>query len=305
MTLLSNQAHCARAVTLLDCTLRDGGYLNGHDFSAPQIDAILTRLLASGVDVIEVGYFRRRNVERHPSTVIARCPPAFLASLARTQAVRYAVMVPPGDAEPADLDELAELPVSVVRFTCTDQNLPKVLALGERAARLGLVVCANITRVSERSHSQLAALTRALAEAGFDTVYAADSNGALYPDEVAAIVGEMRRHFTGQIGFHAHDSLHLAFANALAAMRAGASWVDGTIGGVGKGGGNAAIEVLLSELAKADSRPIDIAGFSQMPASFPHDFFPVRFKERLDNVFYGRNNLNIDKIKSLESRPSH
>ncbi|EDT42651.1 pyruvate carboxyltransferase [Burkholderia ambifaria] len=293
----------SHTVTLLDCTLRDGGYINDHDFSAPQIDAILTRLIASGVDVIEVGYFRRRNLERHAAT-IAHCPHAFLASLARQAPVRYGVMVPPGDVEAADLDELADLPVSVVRFTCTDRNLDKAAALGERAKRLGLTTCGNITRVSECSPAQLAEVTRTLAAAGFDTLYAADSNGALHPTDVTDIVGEMRRHFTGQLGFHAHDSLHLAVANALAAMSAGASWVDGTIGGVGKGGGNAAIEVLLAEVSKTDRRPINIAGFSLVPTSFPHDFFPVRFKEKLDNVFYGQNNLNIDKIKSLESRHS-
>lgn len=290
-----------RTVTLLDCTLRDGGYINGHDFSSSQISAILTRLAVSGVDVVEVGYFRRRRLERH-ATTIAQCPHAFLASLARDEPVRYGVMVSPADVEIADVDELADLPVSVMRITCNEENLPKVAALAERGKGIGLTVCANITRVSERSHAQLTDISRRLAGAGVDALYAADSNGALYPADVTAIVGEMRRHFAGPLGFHAHDSLHLAVANALAAMAAGATWVDGTIGGVGKGGGNAAIEVLLAEMSKADGRPINIAGFALAQTGFPHDFFPVRFKERLDNVLYGQSNLNIDKIKSLDTQ---
>lgn len=297
----SNAIDASRAITLLDCTLRDGGYINGHDFSDVQIANVLGGLVASGVDVIEVGYFRRRHLERHART-IAQCPRGFLAGLERFEHVRYGVMVPAADVTVDDLDELADLPVSVVRFTCNEDNVSAVAALAARCKRLGLQVCANITRVSELDHAQLVRLTRALAAEGFDALYAADSNGALYPADVATIIATMREQFAGALGFHAHDSLHLAVANALAAMSAGASWIDGTVGGVGKGGGNAPMEVLLAQVSKAEHRPINIADFIRMPASFPHDFFPSRFKEKLDNVVYAKNNLNIDKIKVLESR---
>lgn len=297
----SNAIEASRAVTLLDCTLRDGGYINGHDFSDIQIANVLTGLVASGVDVIEVGYFRRRNLERRAQT-IAQCPRGFLAKLERFEHVRYGVMIPSTDVTADDLDELADLPVSVVRFTCSEDNVSTVTSLAQRCKRLGLQICANITRVSELDSGQLARLTRVLAAEGFDAIYAADSNGALYPADVTAIVETMREQFPGALGFHAHDSLHLAVANALAAMSAGASWIDGTVGGVGKGGGNAPMEVLLAQLSKAEHRRINIADFIQMPAHFPHDFFPTRFKEKLDNVVYAKNNLNIDKIKILESR---
>jgi 4-hydroxy 2-oxovalerate aldolase len=293
-----------RSLTLLDCTLRDGGYINGHNFSPQQIETILAKLIASGVDVIELGYFRRRNLDRHLTT-ISQCPNAFLCSLMRHEAVRYGVMIPPADVEVTDLDEIAELPVSVVRVTCTEENLKKVVAIGERAKRVGLMTCVNLTRVSERTLAQLAQTARELSSSGFDILYAADSNGALYPGEVTAIIRELRNNFAGQLGFHAHDSLRLAVANAFAAMSVGASWLDGTIGGVGKGGGNAAIEVLLAQASKTDRRAIDIAGFSQVQASFSYDFFPVRFKEKLENIFYGQNNWNIDKIKSVESIKFH
>lgn len=297
----SNAIEASRSVTLLDCTLRDGGYVNGHDFSDIQIANVLAGLVASGVDVIEVGYFRRLNLDRHART-IAQCPRTFLAKIQRCDRVRYAVMIPPADVTVEDLDELADLPVSIVRFTCSEENLSKVAALAERCKRLGLQICGNITRVSELERVQLARVTRTLADEGFDAIYAADSNGALYPADVTGIIREMREQFSGALGFHAHDSLHLAFANSLAAMSAGASWIDGTVGGVGKGGGNAPIEVLLAEVSKAEQRPINIADFEQMRISFPQDFFPTRFKEKLDNVVYAKNNLNIDKIKVLESR---
>ena len=66
---------------------------------------------------------------------------------------------------------------------------------------------------------------------GADWLYIADSNGSLFPERVTEIFRELSNEVRMSLGFHAHDSLHLAFANSLAAIRAGGSMLDSSLGG--------------------------------------------------------------------------
>ena len=57
------------------------------------------------------------------------------------------------------------------------------------------------------------------------------------------------------IGFHGHNNLSLSVANSLAAIAAGASFIDATVGGIGRGAGNTQMEILLSVLQKNNLFP--------------------------------------------------
>ena len=85
-------------------------------------------------------------------------------------------------------------------------------------------------------------------EAGAEVINLADTNGILLPEEMAGLVTTVREILgTGNsgaplIGVHCHNDLGLATANTLAAIRAGASHVEVTVGGFGERAGNAALE---------------------------------------------------------------
>ena len=57
-------------------------------------------------------------------------------------------------------------------------------------------------------------------------------------------------HLSVPVGFHAHNNLGLAIGNSLAALKAGASFVDGSLGGLGAGAGNTSTEMLIAVLNK-------------------------------------------------------
>ncbi len=91
---------------------------------------------------------------------------------------------------------------------------------------------------------------------GCDCVYVVDSAGAMLPPDaaarVAALKGALR---TAAVGFHAHNNLGLGVGNTLAALEAGADWVDGTLRGLGAGAGNAATELLAAVLDRMGLNP--------------------------------------------------
>lgn len=82
-------------------------------------------------------------------------------------------------------------------------------------------------------------MLKAAVEGGADTLVLCDTNGGSLPEEVFTIVSEVKKKFDLQIGIHAHNDAELAVANSLAAVRAGATHVHGTINGVGERCGNA------------------------------------------------------------------
>src|SRR5258708_171878 len=91
-----------------------------------------------------------------------------------------------------------------------------------------------------------AAQARIMAEEGAEVVYVTDSAGALLPDDAAARVAALRAALPDDVGvgFHGHMNLSLGLANSLAAVAAGATWIDGATCGMGAGAGDTPPEIL-------------------------------------------------------------
>ncbi len=88
---------------------------------------------------------------------------------------------------------------------------------------------------------------------GAHVVYVVDSAGTLVPAAAVERVAALRERLSAEVdvGFHAHNNLGCAVGNALAAVDGGASWLDGSVRGLGAGAGNAATEVLCTALERA------------------------------------------------------
>ena len=81
--------------------------------------------------------------------------------------------------------------------------------------------------------------------------YIVDSYGSIYPEEarrLADMYGEIAEKYNKLVGIHAHNNQQLAFANTIEAMTYGASYLDATVDGMGRGAGNCSLELLLGFL---------------------------------------------------------
>lgn len=92
-------------------------------------------------------------------------------------------------------------------------------------------------------------------EMGADIIYLVDTFGSMKPDEVTNYVNAIRTNTKAKIGFHSHNNLGWALPNTLAAWEAGASWLDASLMGVGRGAGNTILETLVFELQKRGQVP--------------------------------------------------
>lgn len=85
-------------------------------------------------------------------------------------------------------------------------------------------------------------------DAGVDLVVLCDTNGGTMPDEVERITGEVIGKLGVAVGIHSHDDAGVGVANALAAVRAGAVQVQGTVNGYGERVGNCNMTTLIANL---------------------------------------------------------
>lgn len=132
-------------------------------------------------------------------------------------------------------------------------------------------------------------------EAGADVIYLADSNGSMTPDRTARLVTTI--HSVGQchVGFHAHDNLGLAMSNSIAAVEAGASFIDSSLRGMGKGAGNLKLELWLGFLRRAHG----VAGYEYAPLLDQVDHLEktdshARPAQPLDDLILGLFDLNVE-----------
>jgi len=240
-------------LTLVDSTLRDGSHAKRHRLRVEDVVAVATALDRAGVPVIEISHgdglggasFTYGFSLRDELDLIA----AAVEAVARA---RIAVLLLPGIGVKDDLARARELGASVARVAthCTEADIaPSHLGL---ARELGYEAVGFLMMAHMNTPAGLLEQARIMEDAGAQVVYVTDSAGALMPEEVTARVSALREGLSPQtaVGFHGHENLSLAIANTLAAVDAGATWVDGCTCGMGAGAGNAPTEVLVAVLGK-------------------------------------------------------
>lgn len=251
-------------VTICDSTLRDGSHAKRHQITLEEVTAVVGALDRAGVPFIEVSHgdglggssvnYGRSHTDE--MTLIE-------AAVGVATNARVAVLLLPGIGTRDDLRRARDLGASLVRVAthCSEADIsPQHLRL---ARNLDMISIGFLMMAHMSEPSDLAAQARIMADAGAQAVYVTDSAGAMLPDEVAARVAALREALPGdvEVGFHGHMNLSLGLANSLAALSAGATWIDGATCGMGAGAGNTPTEIMAAVFEKAGIETgIDVLG---------------------------------------------
>jgi 4-hydroxy 2-oxovalerate aldolase len=240
------------AVRILDTTCRDGSHAVGHSYSLDDTRAVVAAVDAAGVSLIEVAHgdglsggslhFGRGREDDGDYVGTA--------ALAAKRGKICCLLVP-GLGTVADLEAAAARGLQGVRVAThvTEADLSRRHLSAAR--ELGLLAIGFLMMTHMADPERVAESARMLEEFGAEVVYLADSAGYQLPDDIARRVDAVRRRVSVEVGVHTHNNLGLAIGNALAAAQAGASYIDGTLCGLGAGAGNAQVEVLVAVLERA------------------------------------------------------
>jgi 4-hydroxy-2-oxovalerate aldolase len=243
-------------VKLLECTLRDGSYVIDFQFTERDTMIIAAALEGAGIDLIEIGHGLGLNASAAGKGQAAATDEAYVRAAAATlKKARWGMFFIPGVGRHEDLEMAASYGMHFVRVGTNASEVDQSREYIEHAKKLGLFVSANLMKSYTMPPAELAEQGSLSAQYGADLVCVVDSAGGMLPEDVRAYISAMRSSIGVPVGFHGHDNLSLGIANVLAAIDAGATYVDSTLRGMGRGGGNPPTEVLVPVLKK---RGIDL-----------------------------------------------
>ncbi len=252
-------------IKILDCTIRDGGLINDHLFEDKFVSAVYNTCADAGVDYIELGYKASKRIFAGSKAGAWKfCREEDIKRIvgSNPRDIKISVMA---DAERTDYHEDI-LPkeksiLDCVRVATYIHQIPTALDMVKDAHDKGYETAINIMAVSIVQERELKDALEVIAKSPVDSVYIVDSFGAFYSEQIRDLTKFYLKAVEGtkkEIGIHAHNNQQLAYANTIEALICGASRLDATINGMGRGAGNCPLEMLIGFLKnpKFHLRPV-------------------------------------------------
>ena len=237
-------------VKILDCTIRDGGYINNWHFDKKIVREVYRALSKSGVDIVEIGY-RGTEDNFDPNkygTWRFTTEEDLREVLDGIKGPRVAVMADYGKIKIDDFEEQKNSMVDMVRIAAHKNQISKAIDLLEDLKEKGYETSLQAMGFTGYTPDEVDELINTLKDSEIDYFYIADSYGSIFPNQIKSMFEPFLELENIKIGFHPHNSLQMAFANTLEAIRVGVDIVDGSIYGMGRGSGNLPIEGLIAYL---------------------------------------------------------
>ncbi|MGE0754858.1 MAG: citramalate synthase [Alphaproteobacteria bacterium] len=247
-------------IYLYDSTLRDGAQARGVDFTVADKQAIARELDKLGIDYIEGGW---PGANPNDDAFFENPPKLKHSQLTAFGMTRRAGRSAENDPGLADVLDAGTKSVCLVGKSWKKQVESTLGISGKENLRM---IAESIAHVVKKKREALydaehffdgykqdpefaIACLKSAYEAGARWIVLCDTNGGSLPFEVEKIVGEVTRHIPGKnLGIHCHNDTDNAVANSLAAVRAGARQVQGTINGIGERCGNANLISIIPNL---------------------------------------------------------
>lgn len=279
-------------IKLFDCTIRDGGHLNGWEFSDECFKATLEAAKKSGVSYFEVGY--RSNSDGGKFLRSADNDMKLL--YAESLPLKLVLMLNVRDYCPNLFVENFKSPIQAVRVACHRDEIQSGMNICEELKKLGYEVFLHLMAVAELTEDDFNLLEHWENKNILTSLYFADSYGAFLNSDVEFYYSKLQTLGYEKISFHAHNNLQMAFSNTLKATELGAFSVDGSAYGMGRGAGNLPMEMLLGHLEKQNPE-FTTKFYVDLIKKFYEPFSKkIVWGYNLQNLVGGLKNLHPSKI---------
>lgn len=239
-----------RTIHLLDCTLRDGGYINDWNFGRDTLTAVSERLVSAGVDIIELGFLD----ERRPFDPDRSIQPD-TASMAKVYGdidkgnAMLVGMIDYGTCGIDCLQPCAESCLDGIRVIFKKHLMHEAIDFCRVVKEKGYQVFTQAVSITSYTDEELLELIGLVNDLSPFAVSMVDTYGLLQQDNLIHIFNLMDEHLLPgiRLGYHAHNNFQLGYANSVEIMNRPGDrplLIDGTLYGMGKSAGNAPIELL-------------------------------------------------------------
>ncbi len=237
---------------ILDCTLRDGSYLNNFQFSKKQTYEICSKLEKAGVELIEVGHGMGLGASRIRKYKAKETDINYgkYANMALNKS-DWGMFCIPGIASLDDVKKLKDMGASFIRIGSNVESYKLLEPYIYLAKKLNMKVCTNFMKSYVFPPKKFSKIANIAHNMGSDIIYVVDSAGGMFPSELENFYNNIREiNKKIKVGFHGHNNLGFAVANAYKAVKLNFDIVDASLQGYGRSAGNTAIELLVCALEK-------------------------------------------------------
>lgn len=248
--------HNKANIKLLDCTLRDGGFINDWHFGQNKILEIFSQLDKAKVDVIEIGYMYNKNNyipdidrTRFPSTEAIK---TMFKPIKEKQAL-VSAMVDYGDCDIENIGLKKDGFIDIIRVTFKKEHADDGIKFAKAVKEKGYDVFIQPTSVTSYSEEEMLNLIKKVNVLNPKVMSIVDTYGLLNQNDLKKYFSLLNKNLNENIGigFHAHDNMELGFSNSMELVHKRTNrkvYLDASLYGMGKSAGNTKTELLSMEL---------------------------------------------------------
>ena len=269
---------------LLDCTLRDGGYLNDWNFGNSTLTCIFDRLNEAGIDIIEVGFLDdecRYDMDRTMQPDTHSMGRAFSKTVKKKSMV--VAMIDVGNCSIDNIQPKKDTILDGIRLIFKKERMNDALDFAKKLVRLGYAVFLQLVSITDYEKDDIKRLAEGANSIGIYAVSLVDTYGLMDREDVTKYFGWLNEYLDKDIsiGYHSHNNFQLAYSNTALIVDLTPDdrniILDGTLYGMGKSAGNAPIELLANNLNERFGHRYDI---NQLLEVINSEILPLKEKYR-------------------------
>lgn len=239
-------------IELLDCTLRDGGYNNDWNFGHDTLINIFERVVSAGVDFLELGFLDQRrpfdiNRSIMPTT---ECMNMIYGKLDRKN-TKLVGMIDFGTCDITNIQLCKDCYLDGIRVIFKKHLREPAMAFCKQLKDMGYIVFSQLVSITSYTDDELMDLIRLVNEVKPYAVSMVDTYGLLHKNNLFHYYELLDKYVDPEVavGYHSHNNFQLAYANSIELInyhkeKPRTLLCDGSLFGMGKGAGNAPIELL-------------------------------------------------------------
>jgi len=236
-------------VEILDCTIRDGGYITNWGFDKKMVKDVYHASSKAGIDFFEVGYLNNTDLDLPIWKISSDEDIETIKD--GVDGAKIAVMIDFKKIDEINIPKHSNSEFDMIRVALHKNQIIESVKYLKEIKDLNYIVSVQAMGITSYNENDFQELFNAFGHVDFiDYLYIADSYGSIVPKKIKELVSDFKEKTNCKIGFHSHNNMQMGLANTLAAIEAGVDIVDGTLYGMGRGAGNLPLESLVAYLAK-------------------------------------------------------
>ena len=236
-------------IKILDCTLRDGGYINNWRFNEEFINNF-NRICNKLVDYVEIGFINKTNNYCNQIVGNSRILDKHNINLFSKYNFKKVVMADFADINLNILEE--DLNIDLVRIAFHKTDLTEALKMCKKVKDMGYKVSVNAMAITNYTGDELDYLFNFINTHDLDILYIADSYGSLQQQDIQKYLNLFHTKLNDkcEIGFHLHNNMNNAYSNYQYLINNVEQLnrtinIDSTMFGMGRGAGNLQTELVI------------------------------------------------------------